>query len=74
MAMLGVLASAAAGLAVVVWPAGEAETLEHDHPDLPSDHPHLREHLAVGKRHRHAFVIDDEHRAWPVHGRLAGRT
>ena len=39
--------------------------------DLPLDHPHLQQHHSAGmenekngRRHRHAFVIDDEHRAW----------
>jgi MFS family permease len=45
-----------------IWPAQDAGTLPHDHPDLPPDHPHLAGH---GPRHAHAFVIDDLHRRWP---------
>ena len=66
MALLGTLALAASALALAVWPAGDPSELAHDHPDLPPDHPHLQG--AHGKRHRHVFVIDDEHRVWPTHG------
>lgn len=66
MALLGALALAASALALVVWPAGDPSELAHDHPDLPPDHPHLQG--AQGSRHRHVFVIDDEHRVWPTHG------
>ncbi|MEX3010120.1 MFS transporter [Hoeflea sp. TYP-13] len=66
--------SALAGFAIVAgllfWPGGEPEIIEHSHEDLPADHPHLRETgVRTGAhRHRHAFVIDDEHRVWPTHG------
>lgn len=53
-------------LAARFWPDGLPDAPEHDHPDLPEDHPHLRAH--GGRRHMHAFVIDDEHRVWPTHG------
>jgi len=49
-----------------LWPAGLPDAPEHEHADLPEDHPHLRAH--GGRRHTHAFVIDDEHHAWPTHG------
>ena len=68
MAILGAVALAGLGLAQVVWPRREEEAPEHGHPDLPPDHPHLKEHELVGGRHRHAFVIDDEHRVWPTAG------
>jgi MFS family permease len=68
MAILGAVAFAAALVAVVVWPPDDALVVEHEHADLPVDHPHLREHPARGMRHRHVFVIDDEHRVWPTHG------
>ena len=45
-----------------LWPASDPAELDHDHPDLPPDHPHLAAH---GKGHRHAFVIDGLHRRWP---------
>ncbi|GAW33068.1 major Facilitator Superfamily protein [Roseovarius sp. A-2] len=53
-------------LAARLWPVGLPEAPEHEHPDLPEDHPHLRAH--GGRRHAHAFVIDDEHHVWPTHG------
>lgn len=68
MAILGIMALAGAVLAAVVWPADDALEVEHEHRDLPRDHPHLRQHPVRGARHRHVFVIDDEHRAWPTHG------
>ena len=54
-------------LAARLWPASDPDELEHSHPDLPLDHPHLREHV-IG-RHAHAFTIDELHRRWPVQGR-----
>lgn len=68
MGLLGALALAGAGIALYVWPFNDAEALEHDHADLPMDHPHLREFQTVGNRHRHVIVIDDEHRSWPTRG------
>lgn len=63
-------AAAATVLAARIWPAGLAEELEHSHDDLPPDHPHLAdaEHRGGHLVHRHAFVIDDEHRVWPTAG------
>lgn len=66
MTILGVTGFAGVLIAVAVWPAGDRKVVEHAHPDLPADHPHLRDH--PGRRHRHVFVIDDEHRAWPTQG------
>jgi hypothetical protein len=58
-----------AGLGIVsaarLWPATLSDAPEHDHPDLPEDHPHLR---AQGPApHAHPVVIDDEHHTWPTH-------
>jgi MFS family permease len=61
--LFGLATLAAVILAAWLWPAGTAEELEHDHPDLPPDHPHLRQH---GARHAHAVVIDDLHPRWPA--------
>lgn len=66
MAILGIVALAASVVALFVWPAGDPSEIAHEHPDLPPDHPHLRN--AHDKRHRHVLVIDDEHRVWPTHG------
>ena len=69
-AMLVLSALALTGLIVgnVIWPAEDPKILTHSHPELPADHPHLKKHGAKGKRHRHAFVIDNEHQVWPTHG------
>lgn len=66
MILLGALAMAGVLAARSMWRAPDLTELAHDHPDLPPDHPHLKAH--GGARHRHAFVIDDEHHAWPTQG------
>lgn len=68
MVVLGVIALVGVMIALSVWPAGESSELIHDHPDLPANHPHFRDHPMAGLGHRHVFVIDDEHRVWPTHG------
>lgn len=67
---LGVALSALSGLAVVgflvalrSWPTDDQGTLPHKHEDLPSEHPHLKEHGL--EPHAHPFVIDTLHRRWP---------
>jgi MFS family permease len=45
-----------------IWPADDQSILPHDHPDLPTNHPHLVDH---GAHHAHPVVIDDLHRRWP---------
>ena len=46
-----------------MWPADDPEVIEHDHPSLAPDDPHLQG--ATSNRHTHVFVIDDHHRRWP---------
>ena len=65
--LLGALAAVATLLGLRLWTPVAPEGLEHDHLDLPADHPHLQE-FGGGRRHAHVFVIDDEHRAWPTQG------
>jgi H+ antiporter protein len=50
-------------LALRLWPAGDPSDIEHDHPDLPPDHPHLRDHAADGG-HSHELIVDDLHPRW----------
>jgi MFS family permease len=64
--VMGGLAALGVVLALRLWPARETGEILHAHPDLPPDHPHLREHGAAG--HRHAVVIDDLHHRWPRPG------
>lgn len=53
-------------LAARIWPATDPVCREHDHADLPDDHPHLLETPAHGPHHKHAhaFHIDDLHPEW----------
>jgi MFS family permease len=51
----------------MMWPADDPAVIEHDHPELPSDDPHLEG--AASKRHAHVFVIDNNHQQWPRHVR-----
>ncbi|MBW4985376.1 MFS transporter [Mameliella sp. CS4] len=64
--ILSGLTVATAAVAVRVWPATDPVEREHEHPELPEGHPHLREEPARGPRHRHAhaFHIDDLHPDW----------
>jgi Na+/melibiose symporter-like transporter len=64
LAVLGLVTLLGFVLAARLWPADDPEEIEHVHPDLPSDHPHLRQHH--GRAHAHAFTIDDLHRRWPA--------
>jgi H+ antiporter protein len=61
--VLGLVTLVGFVLAARFWPAHDPEEIAHAHPDLPPDHPHLREHRDHG--HAHAFTIDDLHRRWP---------
>jgi MFS family permease len=70
MALLGMVALVGSVAAWILWPSADPEEIEHVHDDLPENHPHLRDATRKGKgwRHRHVFVIDDEHRCWPTQG------
>ena len=63
-AALTLAAVGASGLLATLrlWPGHDPVIVRHDHPDLPTDHPHLRDH---GPDHAHPLVIDDLHRRWP---------
>ena len=61
--VLGAMTSVAFAAALRLWPAHDPLEIEHDHHDLPLDHPHIRH----GHRHAHAYTIDDLHRSWPTH-------
>jgi len=49
-------------IALSVWPAIDADVVPHQHPELPSDHPHIS---GEPSRHAHALVIDNLHHRWP---------
>lgn len=59
---LAALAALGVVVALVTWPRRDPQTLEHDHADLPPDHPHL---AGARQAHAHDYVIDDLHHAWP---------
>lgn len=67
MILLGAAALIGGSIAIAVWPADDPKEVEHVHDDLPPGHPHLKD--ATRKdgvwRHRHPFVIDDQHHTWP---------
>ncbi|MFG1388731.1 MFS transporter [Xanthobacter versatilis] len=64
---LGVIAAAAVIIAIRLWPSSDPDVIEHTHPALDGDHPHLAGAATVdgGRRHSHAFVIDSHHPEWP---------
>ncbi|WP_371588196.1 MFS transporter [Pseudoruegeria sp. SK021] len=66
LAVLGVACAATTLVALKVWPADDPLERMHSHPDLPGDHPHLRDIHADGSHHTHlhAFHIDDHHPTW----------
>ena len=60
---LACLAVAGVLFARILWPKTDEEVLEHDHDDLPQDHPHVQ----GSRSHSHKFVIDEYHQHWPTH-------
>lgn len=64
--MLSIIAIVSVLIAFFVWPKNETNEIEHDHEDLPPNHPHLTEgHGKHGRTHSHTIVIDDLHPHWP---------
>jgi MFS family permease len=64
--VVGIAAALVTLVGLRLWPADDPLERTHSHPDLPPDHPHLRNHAVQGpdNRHRHAFHIDDLHPEW----------
>lgn len=62
--VMALIGAAGVVLALRLWPAADPAEIDHTHGNLPEDHPHLTG--AGDNPHRHAFVIDDEHRHWPA--------
>ncbi len=58
LAALGTLSMIAV---IRLWPALDPLLIEHQHPELAPDHPHL----SGTAPHAHALVIDNLHRRWP---------
>lgn len=63
---LGTIAAFATIASLFLWPRQTGGVLEHDHTDLPIDHPHLKN--AGHGHHSHRFIIDDLHQHWPTNG------
>jgi MFS family permease len=67
-AALAMLVGIGIALALLLWPADDPAVLEHVHEDLSPDHPHLRgaAPTPTGRKHAHAYVIDEHHQHWPA--------
>lgn len=64
--VLAALASTAVLTAFLVWPARDAEMIEHTHDALAADHPHWKDGLhQAGNHHAHAYRSDELHSFWP---------
>lgn len=63
-ATLTVVALLGTAAAAAVWPRNEPAAIEHSHPDIPADHPHLAS-AKGNSTHVHPYVIDDLHAFWP---------
>ena len=47
------------------WPSQDPDVVEHSHPELADDHPHLADHQAGDGKHAHSYKIDELHGRWP---------
>jgi len=67
MIILGATTLFGGSIATAVWPKNDPDEVDHLHDNLPPDHPHLKgaTHKDGVWRHRHLFIIDDNHQAWP---------
>ncbi|MBN9264042.1 MAG: MFS transporter [Alphaproteobacteria bacterium 64-6] len=64
--LLAAGAALAIWVALRVWPVDDPQVLEHFHEDLDGLDPHVSDADKSTRGHRHAFVIDDKHTAWPT--------
>lgn len=62
--VLAGVATAATLAALVLWPSSDPVELPHAHPELDRGSVHWVDG-DPHKRHRHAFVIDEDHPRWP---------
>ncbi len=63
MLLAGLIACFGTLLAVWIWRPANA-SVDHTHPYLSEDHPHLKAH--GGRKHLHVYIIDDDHPSWPT--------
>lgn len=59
------LALSGVAAALWLWPTRDPKEIEHEHPELPDDHPHHSVHRAGQSSHAHDYMIDDLHHKWP---------
>lgn len=66
-ALFALAALAACGVvaALWLWPVRDPKTIDHEHPDLPENHPHKLQHATSQSGHAHDYLIDDLHGNWP---------
>lgn len=64
--ILSALCAMTAVAATRVWPAEDPLKRVHSHPELPDDHPHLKDMPGTDPVHQHvhAYHIDDLHPDW----------
>lgn len=65
LAALSVVAVVGLFIAWRAWPSHDPDEVEHGHPELAGDHPHLVDHPVRGGTHAHAYRIDELHGRWP---------
>lgn len=46
--LMSVIGLVGIALAMRLWPAGDPSDIPHEHPELPNDHPHVRQHMEGG--------------------------
>jgi bacteriorhodopsin len=66
--VLGVIATAGAVAALLIWPLHDPDTLTHTHDVATTDRAHLDDATAVRDslmEHAHTFTIDQDHIRWP---------
>nr|WP_067294373.1 MFS transporter [Marinobacterium profundum] len=64
-AVLAILAALALLTSMRIWhPSHDLDVIEHSHENLSKNHPHLQD-TGTERRHKHIFIIDDEHNRWP---------
>lgn len=64
--LLSAGAALATWTALRIWPADDPQVLVHFHDELEDLDPHAADLDKSTRGHRHAFVIDDKHTAWPA--------
>ena len=65
---LSAIAAVSIVIALAFWPSRDDAEIQHSHPELSLDHPHMRE-SGGSRTHAHSIVIDRLHPHWPDPGR-----